>query len=288
MSCLDCPHVARVGGRSGRAFTLVELLVVIAIVAMVIGILIPSMSRARRSARSVVCLSNVRQLEIAHTMYADDNAGYFVDAGLDHGGAGDAAQAWPVVLGRAYGASIALRSPGDDSQAWAVREGGSDGGLTLARALELLLDDDSSNDPPESGLARWTSYGLNNYTTRSKQPDPVFMRRPRYDAIQHIADAGATVHFLMMTEGRPRPPAMSVSAYAKADHVHAEGWGSAGAGNEAALAARQVEIAAWGGPESFAESMATYGFLDGHAAVLRFGTVYRSVNQNSFDPDAGR
>ena len=46
-----------------------------------------------------------------------------------------------------------------------------DGGLTLARALELLLDDDPSNNPPETALARWTSYGLNNYTTRSKQPD---------------------------------------------------------------------------------------------------------------------
>ncbi len=268
-----------------RGFTLVELLVVIAVVGVVLAIALPSLSHARQAARSAVCLSNVRQLELAHTMYYDDNRGYFVDAGLDHGGVGDASRAWPVVLAASYGASIALRSPGDASPAWPISQGGNDPGLTLAQALDLLTDGDPSNNPPESALARWTSYGLNNYTTRSKQPDPAFMRRARYDAIEHIPSPAATVHFLMMTQGQPRPPGNTISAFAKADHVHVEDWPSAGPGNEPGVASDEMDVAAWGGkPRSF-EAMATYGFLDGHAGVQRFRQVYRSFDDNNFDPD---
>jgi len=55
------------------AFTLVELMVVIAIVAVVVALMIPSLSQAKEAARRVVCSSNLRQWGISQHTYAGDN-----------------------------------------------------------------------------------------------------------------------------------------------------------------------------------------------------------------------
>lgn len=61
----------------GRAFTLVELLAVIGIIALLIGMLLPLLNSAHRSARDAKCKSNIRQVCIAFLNYASENKGKF-------------------------------------------------------------------------------------------------------------------------------------------------------------------------------------------------------------------
>jgi prepilin-type N-terminal cleavage/methylation domain-containing protein/prepilin-type processing-associated H-X9-DG protein len=69
----------RMGGCSRRrAFTLIELLVVIAIIAILAAILFPVFARARERAKQSTCLSNLKQMGSAATMYCDDNDGCII------------------------------------------------------------------------------------------------------------------------------------------------------------------------------------------------------------------
>lgn len=84
-----------------RAFTLIELLVVIAIIALLLSILMPSLQKAKKIAKTTICKSTLKQMYIAHQAFMSENADKSFARG--HCNDSNADQIWMGILGDYYG-----------------------------------------------------------------------------------------------------------------------------------------------------------------------------------------
>jgi prepilin-type N-terminal cleavage/methylation domain-containing protein/prepilin-type processing-associated H-X9-DG protein len=94
--------------RSGNGFTIVELLVVIAIIALLLSILLPGLNKAMAEEQTAGCLSNLRQLQMALSIYIQDNFGHtapYMPTGDNGGSFWHAQQLTPYYTGRPYAAN---------------------------------------------------------------------------------------------------------------------------------------------------------------------------------------
>ncbi len=169
-----------------RGFTLIELLVVIAIIALLVGILLPALSRSRQLGRATSCLSNMRVMAQATHMYADSNDGRFPTVGLAHGGSGaDEQKAWINTMLSEYGDLRVTRCPSDESPHW------------------------TTPVPGTTDQYRRLSYASNFYMTGS------LPETEDYLVLTRIRSAATTIYWVELAEK---------GEFAGADHIHPETW----------------------------------------------------------------
>ncbi|MDB5327065.1 MAG: hypothetical protein JWM57_2634 [Phycisphaerales bacterium] len=245
-----------------RGFTLIELLVVIGIIAVLIGILLPAVSAARREGNRIKCLSNMRNMAMAQWMYVIDNRGWLVQGGMAHGGAhANELATWFNTLNRYYNNKLVARCPSDTSVYW-----------------------DQPMPGPTPQLRR-TSYGINAFLDHDLCPwGPGFSAPPPgglYVKIEQIRHASDVVQFVEMGY---------TGEYAAADHVHPNLFAFPTTPEAAipVLVAGQMQSNAHGPRRVRAsgDDMSNCTFIDGHAESARVRDIFQNLYVNRFDPAA--
>jgi prepilin-type N-terminal cleavage/methylation domain-containing protein/prepilin-type processing-associated H-X9-DG protein len=139
-------HLPRPAGCGRRAFTLIELLVVIAIIAILAGLLLPTLGRAKIAAKNAACKNNVRQLSLAVAMYVGDHSAYphTVDA--------NDSKTWYLSIGPYYNYSSNVMMCPTFPGEWRIE-----------KAVVWIFGNAYHRDPSTPDKVAGVSYGYNGF-----------------------------------------------------------------------------------------------------------------------------
>ncbi len=246
--------------RPGRGFTLIELLVVIAIIALLIGVLLPSLKGARDSARSLVCTNTLRTLAITTQEYANDHNDRLPRSSHSAGfnNLPWAATLYEPLTGRAFEGT---------SYAW------DDAGWWDATNTHYRCPHDRRVSPIEQPGLPFSlpalSYGFNVYfelTPPEIDPSkPVLSDRPVWNKLTSVPRPSSTILMGELVDGASR------------DHIMAHFWRTYGVNP-----ASEVAMHRHGNDPG---STSGYAWIDGHASSAAFSETFDpSSNTDRWNP----